>query len=126
VPDAHGLGGDAELAGDLGLVDTGREQLGRAEPTGLEPVAFSLCRRAARHSWQVPDPRLAGSRAPTRPSPLHSLNPTPKSLQASAPAGQMMPVLGAARPYVPTVSEPEVYGEGRTERIDERYPAARR
>jgi hypothetical protein len=40
------------------------------------------------------------------------------------PAGAM--VLGAARPYVPTVSEPEVYGEGRTERIDERYPAARR
>ena len=42
MPDAHGLGGDAELAGNLGLVDTGREQLGRAEPTGLEPVSFSL------------------------------------------------------------------------------------
>jgi hypothetical protein len=27
VPDAHGLGRDAELAGDLGLADTGGEQL---------------------------------------------------------------------------------------------------
>jgi hypothetical protein len=46
------------------------------------------------------------------------------SASQGVPAAAM--VLGAARPYVPTVSEPEVYGEGRTERIDERYPAARR
>jgi hypothetical protein len=46
VPDADGLGGDAELAGDLSLADTSGEQLGRAEPVSLEPVACSLCRRA--------------------------------------------------------------------------------
>ena len=69
MPDADRLGRDAELAGDLSLTDIGGEQLGRPQSAGLEPVAFSLCRRAARHSWHVPDPRLAGSRAPTRPSP---------------------------------------------------------
>jgi hypothetical protein len=30
MPDADGLGEDAELAGDLGLADTGGEQLSRA------------------------------------------------------------------------------------------------
>ena len=51
VPDTHRLGGDAELAGDLGLMDSGGEQLGRAQPTDLESVTFLLCRRAARDSW---------------------------------------------------------------------------
>jgi hypothetical protein len=41
VPDADGLGGDAELAGDLALVDPGGEQLGRAEPAALKPLALS-------------------------------------------------------------------------------------
>ena len=45
MPDAHRLGGDAELAGDLDLADAGGEQLGGAQPTGLEPVTFSLCRK---------------------------------------------------------------------------------
>jgi hypothetical protein len=65
MPDAHGLGRDLELAGDLGLGDAGGEQLGRAQPAGLQAVTFSLCRRAARDSWHAPDPRLAGDRAPT-------------------------------------------------------------
>ena len=42
MPDADDLVGHAELAGDLGLVHAGGEQLGRSEPTGLEPVTFSL------------------------------------------------------------------------------------
>jgi hypothetical protein len=67
VPDAHGLGRDLELAGDLGLVDAGGEQLGRPQPAGLEPVTFLLGRRAARDGWHAPDPHLAGSPAPTRP-----------------------------------------------------------
>jgi hypothetical protein len=60
MPDAHGLGRDLELAGDLGLGDAGGEQLGRAQPAGLQAVTFSLCRSAARDSWHVPDPHLAG------------------------------------------------------------------
>ena len=51
MPDADGLSRDLELAGDLSLGDTGGEQLSGAQPTGLEPVAFLLCRRAARDSW---------------------------------------------------------------------------
>ena len=61
VPDAHGLGRDLELAGDLGFVDAGGEQLGRAQPAGLEPVTFCLCRGAARDSWHAPDPHPAGA-----------------------------------------------------------------
>jgi hypothetical protein len=41
------------LAGDLGLGVALGEQLGRPQPTGLEPVAFFLCRRAARDSWHA-------------------------------------------------------------------------
>jgi hypothetical protein len=48
MPDADGLSRDLKLAGNLDLADAGGEQLGRAEPAGLEPVAFSLRRRAAR------------------------------------------------------------------------------
>jgi hypothetical protein len=69
VPDAHRLGRYLEPAGDLGLADASGEQIGRTEPTSLEPVTFSLCRRAARDGWHALDPRLAGSRAPTRPDP---------------------------------------------------------
>jgi hypothetical protein len=47
VPHAYGLGGDAELAGDLGLADTDGKQLAGAQPAGLQPVTFLLCRRAA-------------------------------------------------------------------------------
>jgi hypothetical protein len=75
VPDAHGLWGDAELAGDLGLVDTGGEQLGRAEPTGLESVTFSLCRRAARGSWHARilacSTPSSNSTSPSHPSTRH-------------------------------------------------------
>jgi hypothetical protein len=51
VPEMDALAGDAELAGHLGLTDAGGEQLGGAEPTGLEPFAFSLCRRTASNGW---------------------------------------------------------------------------
>jgi hypothetical protein len=65
VPDADRLGGDLELAGDLGLTDTGGEQLSRPQPAGLQAVAFSLCRRAARDSWHGLDPPWPGGPAPT-------------------------------------------------------------
>jgi hypothetical protein len=42
MPDTDSLGRDAELAGDLSLTDIGGEQLGRAQPAALEPIAFSL------------------------------------------------------------------------------------
>jgi hypothetical protein len=48
------LAGDAELAGDLGLADTGGEQLGGPQSTQLKPVAFSLCRGAAGNGWHRP------------------------------------------------------------------------
>jgi hypothetical protein len=51
VPEVDALAGHAELAGDLGLVEAGGEQLGGAQPTGLEPVAFSLGRGAAGDGW---------------------------------------------------------------------------
>jgi hypothetical protein len=47
----HTLAGDAELAGDLGLVDAGGKQLGGTQPTRLEPLALVLCRRAAGDGW---------------------------------------------------------------------------
>jgi hypothetical protein len=54
MPEAHGLAGDAELASDPGLADADGEQLGRAEPAGLEPFAFLLCRRAASDGRRAP------------------------------------------------------------------------
>ena len=56
IPNAHGLGGDAELAGNLGLAYAGGEQSGRAEPAALEPVTLLLCRSAARNSRHPRDP----------------------------------------------------------------------
>jgi hypothetical protein len=47
MPDAHRLAGDPELAGDLGLADADSEQLGGAQPPGLKPLAFLLCRGPA-------------------------------------------------------------------------------
>jgi hypothetical protein len=41
VPDAHGLGGDAELASDLSLGDAGSEQLRGTQSAGLELLTFS-------------------------------------------------------------------------------------
>jgi hypothetical protein len=70
MPDADGLGGDAEPAGDLGLVDAGGEQLGRAQPAGLEPVALSLCRWAARDGCHARDPH-----PPSSPAAQHQLDP---------------------------------------------------
>jgi hypothetical protein len=72
VPDADSLGGDAKLAGDLGLVDAGGEQLGCAQSAALEPVAFLLCRRATRDGWHaVSLTRRAVQRQPEpeRPQP---------------------------------------------------------
>ena len=50
------------------------EQLGRAQPPGLEPLASSLCRGAARDGWHAGDPRPPSSPAPTpsaHPSTRH-------------------------------------------------------
>jgi hypothetical protein len=58
------LGRDAELASDLGLADAGGEQLGCAQPTRLEPFAFSLGGEA---QLACPDPHLPISKASTRP-----------------------------------------------------------
>jgi ApeA N-terminal domain 1 len=38
------------------LADASSKQLGRAQPASLQPVAFLLCRRAARHGWHTADP----------------------------------------------------------------------
>jgi hypothetical protein len=77
MPDADGLGGDAKLAGDLGLADASGKQLGRAQPAGLELVAVLLCRRAARNGWH---PRiLTHQAAQLQPGP-RDLNQTPKRL----------------------------------------------
>jgi hypothetical protein len=78
MPDAHGLGRDLELAGDLGLAHAGGEQFSGAQPADLQAITFSLCRRAARNGWHGADPHPPGSQAPTW-SP-HSLNQTPKAL----------------------------------------------
>jgi hypothetical protein len=45
MPQAHGLAGDAELAGDLSLANTDNEQLGAAQPAAPQPFRF-LCRAA--------------------------------------------------------------------------------
>jgi hypothetical protein len=58
TPDAHGLGGNAALTGDLSLAHTGDEQLGRAQPPGLEPVTFSL--------GHIPQP---DTKDPSQPGP---------------------------------------------------------
>jgi hypothetical protein len=72
APDADRLGRDLELAGNLGLADTGGEQRSGVQPAGLQAITFSLCRRAARDSWH---PRILARRA------AHlQLNPTPKPL----------------------------------------------
>jgi len=81
MPDTHRLGRDLELAGDLGLADASGEQLGRTEPTSLEPVTFLLCRRAARDGWPGADPHPSSSPAPT-PTPA-PLNPTPKTVRST-------------------------------------------
>jgi hypothetical protein len=75
MPQAHGLAGDAELAGDLGLANADGEQLGGTQPAGLEPLALSLRRRAARDGWHAP---ILTRRA----TPLNSatVKPTPKAL----------------------------------------------
>jgi len=86
MPDADGLGRDLELAGDLGLTHADGEQLGRAQPAGLEPLAFSLCRRAARDGWH---PRIltcqqsaanSGIPQPDTQDPLGRLRPQPPKL----------------------------------------------
>ena len=56
MPDAHGLGADAEPAGHLGLADADGEQLGGVQTTHLEPFALWLCRRVAGDSWHGSDP----------------------------------------------------------------------
>jgi hypothetical protein len=54
IPQMHALAGNAELTGDLGLADTGGEQLPSTQPACLEAFAFMLCRRAAGDSWHSP------------------------------------------------------------------------
>jgi hypothetical protein len=54
IPQMHALARDAELAGDLSLPDAGGEQLAGPQPTGLEPLAFLLCRGAASDGWHGP------------------------------------------------------------------------
>jgi hypothetical protein len=73
MPDAHGLGRDVELAGDLSLADADGEQLGRSQPASLEPLPFLLCRRAARDGRHACDPDPPGSQLQlgSRPSTRH-------------------------------------------------------
>jgi hypothetical protein len=46
LPEMDALAGDTELASHFGLADAGGEQLGGAQPAGLEALASLLCRRA--------------------------------------------------------------------------------
>ena len=78
MPDTDGLSRDLELAGDLGLDDTGGEQLRGPQPAGLESIAFLLCRRAARdsrHPWILTRPgasrQLSAHRSTRHPSPFN-------------------------------------------------------
>jgi hypothetical protein len=75
VPDMHALAGDAELASHLGLADAGGEQLGGPQPTGLEPLAFLLRRRAASDGWHEADPDRQGP----PPSNSEPVRPTPRA-----------------------------------------------
>jgi hypothetical protein len=73
VPEMDALAGDAELAGYLGLTDAGGEQLGGAQPTGLEAFAFLLRRGTARDGWHGPiltgRARHHQTQTPVRPTP---------------------------------------------------------
>jgi hypothetical protein len=53
MPVAGALAGDIELAGDLGLADAEGEQLGGAQPAGLEVFAFLLRRSTAGSGWHA-------------------------------------------------------------------------
>jgi hypothetical protein len=53
MPVADALAGDTEPAGDLGLPDTDGEQLGGAQPAGLEALAFVLRRSTAGSGWHA-------------------------------------------------------------------------
>ena len=75
MPDADGLGGDAQLAGDLGLADATGEQLGRTEPSGLQSFAFLLCRKAAGN----------GCHGRILPAVGHNSNPQPIILKPKQP-----------------------------------------
>jgi hypothetical protein len=94
VPDAHGLGGDAELAGDLGLADAEGEQFGGAQPPGLEPFTFVLGRGAAgrvgmalscRSGGPAPTPARMGPVGGCRSPPSDS---SPARSYAGQPQGQ--------------------------------------
>jgi hypothetical protein len=54
TPDQQAPRQRPELAGDLGLVDTAGEQLGRPQPAGFESVTVLLCRTAARDGYMMP------------------------------------------------------------------------
>jgi hypothetical protein len=54
MPDTHGLGRDAEPAGNLSLADAEGEQLGGCAPPSLEPFTFVLGRGAAGKGWHGP------------------------------------------------------------------------
>lgn len=76
----HALARDTELAGDLGLADASGEQLAGPQPTGLEPLAFLLCRGAASKGWHGP---ILTGRAPgaqLRPCQTNTQNPLDASV----------------------------------------------
>jgi hypothetical protein len=69
VPDAHGLGGDAELAGDLGLAEAEGEQFGGAQPPRLKPFTFVVGRGAAGKGWHGPILPVGWSSSNSSPQP---------------------------------------------------------
>jgi hypothetical protein len=76
MPIAGALAGDTELTGDLGLAEAGSEQLGGAQPTGLEALPFCLCRWTAGSGWHPPI-LLRGASSSNSTPPVRS---TPKIL----------------------------------------------
>jgi hypothetical protein len=77
MPGAGGLAGDAELAGDLGGVDSSSKQLGGAQPAGLQLLAFTVGLGAA---GAVAIGCSCGSDGQAPTARLHPVNPIPKPI----------------------------------------------
>ena len=74
---AGGLAGDAELAGDLGRVDASGEQLGGAQPAGLQSLALAVGLGAAGRGRYRVLPVAAAVEVRLR---TYHVNPIPKTL----------------------------------------------
>ena len=85
-------GGDAELAGALGLAEAEGEQLGGAQPPSLEPFTFVVGRGAAGKGWHGLILPVGWSSSNSSPQPdrwpLYGGRPAPGRSYAGQPQGQ--------------------------------------